>query len=375
MDSVYLSPPDIRANEIELVADALASNWVAPLGPHVDAFERELARQCGVADVAVLTSATAAIHLALLLAGVGPGDEVLGADLTFVASVNPLAYVGAVPILVDCDRATWTIDPVLVEETVAARARQGRVPKALIAVDLYGQCADYASLERISAEYGITLIEDAAQALGATAFGRPAGSFGDMSVLSFNGNKVITTGGGGALCTNDPAMARRARFLASQARDPAPHYEHSEIGFNYRMSNVAAAIGRGQLSSLDERVAARRSHHKAYVHALGDLPGIDFMPEAPYGFSSRWLTTIRIDADAFGATRDDVSHALDAADIESRPVFKPMHLQPLYRDAEIVGGAVSEAIFRDGLCLPSGSSLGAADRNRVIEIIAGLHRA
>jgi pyridoxal phosphate-dependent aminotransferase EpsN len=368
MTRIYLSPPDVRAAERAFVADAFDSNWVAPLGPHVDAFEDALAATCGVKGAAALSSGTAAIHLALLLAGVEPGGEVMCASFTFAASVNPVRYVGAEPILVDSD-ATWTIDPDLVVAEFERRARSGRLPKALIAVDLYGQCADYERLEALCAEYGATLIEDAAEALGATAYGQPAGSFGDYGILSFNGNKIITTSGGGALLSNDPAALARARYFATQAREPAPHYEHTEIGFNYRMSNICAAIGRGQLQTLDERVAARRANFDAYVAGLSDLPGITFMPEAPYGRGNRWLTTLTIDPAAFGATREEVRKALEAEDIESRPVWKPMHLQPLYRDAKMIGGGVSARIFEQGLCLPSGSSLTAAERDRVIEAV------
>lgn len=297
----------------------------------------------------------------------------MSTSLTFVASVNPVRYVGATPLLFDCDE-TWTIDPDLVAEVLHARATKGRLPKVLIGVDLYGQCADYERLESVCAEFDIVLIEDAAEALGSTAYGKPAGSFGAYAALSFNGNKIITTSGGGALLAHDDTAVSRARFLATQARDPAPHYEHSEVGFNYRMSNIAAAIGRGQLASLEDRVARRRQHFDAYVAGLGHLPGVTFMPEAPYCTGNRWLTTLTIDPSAFGATREDLRLALEAENIESRPIWKPMHLQPLYRDAEMIGGAVSEAIFADGLCLPSGSSLSDADRSRVIDIVASLHR-
>jgi pyridoxal phosphate-dependent aminotransferase EpsN len=292
-----------------------------------------------------------------------------------VASVNPVRYVGATPVFVDCDAATWTIDPDLLEEVLKQRATTGSLPKALVAVDLYGQCADYGRIETLCEQYDVTLIEDAAEALGSTAYSRPAGSFGDFGILSFNGNKIITTSGGGALVSDDTDAIRRARFLATQANEPeVPHYQHSEIGFNYRMSNICAAIGRGQLATLDERVAIRRGHFDAYVAGLGDLPGVAFMPEAPYGRSNRWLTTLTFDPNAFGATREDVRFALEAQNIESRPIWKPMHLQPLYADAEMIGGGVSEAIFQGGLCLPSGSSLTPTDRARVIDIIRALHQ-
>jgi len=341
----------------------------------VDGFETELAEQCGVAAAAALSSGTAAIHLALLLAGVGPGDEVICPTLTFVASANPIRYVGAAPVFVDSDPLTWDLDPDLLEGELESRASVGRLPKAVIVVDLYGQCADYGRIEAICQRYDVLLIEDAAEALGSTAFGRPAGSFGSFGILSFNGNKIMTTSGGGALLSNDSGAITRARFLASQARDPAPHYEHSEVGYNYRLSNVLAAIGRGQLGTLDEKVKARRRNFDQYVAGLGDLPGIEFMPEAPYGISNRWLTTLTIDPDLFGATREEVRLELEFHDIESRPLWKPMHLQPLYESYPMIGGSVSERLFENGLCLPSGSGLTEAQQDRIVEIVRSLHRA
>ncbi len=372
---IYLSPPDVGVDERSLVADAFDSNWVAPLGPHVDAFERELAERCGVAACAALSSGTAAVHLALLLAGVGPGDEVLCSTLTFAASVNPVCYLGGTPVLVDCDAATWNIDPGLLEMELEARAGEGRLPKAVVAVDLYGQCADYGRIEAMCERHGVVLIEDAAEALGATAYGRPAGSYGRFGVLSFNGNKIITTGGGGALVSDDVEGIARARFFATQARDPAPHYQHSQIGFNYRLSNLLAAVGRGQLHTLDQRVDARRANFARYTAGLGDLPGITFMPEAPYGTSIRWLTALTIDPDAFGASREEVRLALEAENIESRPLWKPMHLQPVFAGARAVGGRVSEHLFEWGLCLPSGSSLIPTEHDRVVEIVRSTRRA
>jgi dTDP-4-amino-4,6-dideoxygalactose transaminase len=373
-ERIYLSPPHIGSVERSLVADAFDSNWVAPLGPHVNAFEQELADRCGVRAAVALSSGTAALHLSMLLAGVGPGDEVLCSTLTFSASVNPVRYVGATPILVDCDAGTWNIDPDLLEGELESRARANRLPKALIAVDLYGQCADYGRLEPLCQKHGIVLIEDAAEALGSAAYGRPAGGFGMFGVLSFNGNKIITTSGGGALLSDDEAAVARARFFATQARDPAPHYQHSEVGFNYRLSNVLAAIGRGQLQVLDERVQARRANFSHYSAALGDLPGIHFMPEAPYGVSNRWLTTLTIDPDLFGATREDVRLALESENIESRPLWKPMHLQPVFAGCPAVGGGVSAGLFERGLCLPSGSALTPEQLGRVVEIVRTAHR-
>jgi pyridoxal phosphate-dependent aminotransferase EpsN len=372
---LYLSPPHLGTRELELVRDAFASNWIAPLGPHVDAFERELGEAVGVPHVAALSSGTAALHLALLLAGVEPGDEVLCSDLTFVATANAIAYVGARPVFLDADPASWCLDPELLAEELAAAARRGRLPKALVAVDLYGQSADWEPILAACAEYGVRVIEDAAEALGATYRGRPVGGFGRLGVLSFNGNKIVTTSGGGALLAHDAEAIRRARFLATQARDPAPHYEHSALGYNYRLSNVLAAIGRGQLAHLAERVAARRRNFAAYAAALGDLPGLEFMPEAPYGTSTRWLTCLTVDPEAFGADREAIRLALAADDIEARPVWKPMHLQPLYAECRFRGPGVGERLFERGLCLPSGSALTGEDRARVVGIVRRACRA
>lgn len=344
------------------------------MGPHVDSFEAEAARVVGVPHAAALSSGTAALHLALRLLGVGPGDEVLCSSFTFSASANPIVYEGASPVFVDCD-GSWTIDPNLVERELKAAIAAGRRPKALVAVDLYGQTCDYEALEGLCERYGVPLVEDAAEALGATCNGRGAGSFGTAGVLSFNGNKIITTSGGGMLLSNDGDLIRKARFLATQARDPAPHYQHSEIGFNYRMSNVLAAIGRGQLMTLPERVAARRGHFEAYREALGDIPGIGFMPEAPRGRANRWLTCITIEPGAFGASREDVRLALEAENIEARPVWKPMHLQPVFAGSRALGGGVSARIFETGLCLPSGSGMAKADRDRVVSVVRDIAAA
>jgi pyridoxal phosphate-dependent aminotransferase EpsN len=347
------------------VADAFASNWVAPLGPHVDAFEREFAAAVGAPHAAALASGTAAIHLALRLAGVGPGDEVVVSTLTFVASVNPIAYLGATPVLVDSERASWNMDPALLADALDARARAGRRPRAVMLVHLYGQSADLAPILETCRRYDVPLIEDAAEALGATYRDGAPGTFGLLGAYSFNGNKVITTSGGGMLVARDEALIARARKLATQAREPAPHYEHTEVGYNYRLSNVLAAIGRGQLRVLEDRVAARRRNFAFYADALKDVPGLTFMPEAPWGRHSRWLTLITIDPSGFGTDREAVRLALEAENIEARPAWKPMHLQPLYADCPRVGGAVAEDLFTRGLCLPSGSNLTAADLERV----------
>ncbi len=374
MSRVYLSPPHLSGRELELLRDAVESNWVAPLGPQVDAFEAEMASVAGVGHAAALSSGTGALHLALLLLGVEPGDEVVCPALTFAASANAVTYVGATPVFVDSDPATWNLDPDLVAEELEGCARRGRLPAAVLGVDLYGQCADWGRLTEVCAKHAVPLIEDAAEALGATYRGQPAGAFGRCAVFSFNGNKIITTSGGGMLVSNDGELIREARYLASQARDEAPHYQHSRIGYNYRMSNLLAAVGRAQLEVLPDRVVARRRNFDAYECGLGDLPGVRFMPEAPYGVSTRWLTCLTLDPQAFGATREDVRLALEAEDIEARPVWKPMHLQPVFAGCRVRGGMVAAGLFERGLCLPSGSSLSACDRDRVIEIVRGCCR-
>jgi len=371
MSRIYLSPPHLSGRELELVKDAIEGNWIAPVGPHLDAFESEVAEVVGVAHAAALSSGTAALHLAMILCEVGPGDEGMCADLTFSASANAIAYVGAKPVFIDATPDSWNLDPDLVEEELVDLARKGRRPRAVVAVDLYGQCADYERLEEICERFGVPLIEDAAEALGASYRGRAAGSFGRIGVISFNGNKIITTSGGGMLVSNDDAIVGRARFLATQARDPAPHYEHSTIGYNYRLSNLLAAVGRAQSRVWEERVALRRRNFDHYRAELGGLPGVDFMPEAPYGQCNRWLTCMTIDPRKSGATREDVRAALERENIEARPVWKPMHLQPVFVGCRTRGGRVSRRLFETGLCLPSGSNLGDGDRERVIAVVKG----
>jgi dTDP-4-amino-4,6-dideoxygalactose transaminase len=363
----------MSGDEQRLVAEAFASNWIAPLGPHVDAFQKEFGAVVGAPNAVALSSGTAALHLALILAGVGPGDEVLVSTLTFSASVNPIRYLGAEPIFIDSDRASWNMDPALLAQTLDAHARRGRLPKAVVVVHLYGQSADLDPVIAACDRHGVTLIEDAAEALGATYKGRAPGTFGRAGIFSFNGNKVITTSGGGMLVSPDAELAAHALKLATQAREAAPHYQHSEIGYNYRMSNVLAAIGRGQLRHLEARVKSRRRNFAFYQEALGGLPGITFMPEAPWGRHSRWLTTLTIDPGEFGADREAVRLALEAENIEARPVWKPMHLQPVFSGCETVGGAVAEELFRDGLCLASGSNLRQADLERVADVVKRVH--
>ncbi len=374
MARLYLSPPDLAGTELAMLTDAVQSNWIAPLGPHVEAFEAEMCARLGVPHAVALSSGTAALHLALLVSGVEPGDEVWLSTLTFAATANAVRYAGATPVFVDSDRATWNMDPALLAQALDDAARRGALPRAVIAVDLYGQCADLEPIAAACRRHGVALVEDAAEALGATYHGRPAGSFGDLAVLSFNGNKIITTSGGGMLLGRSKAQVDRARFLATQAREPARHYEHHAIGYNYRLSNLLAAVGRAQLADLDRRVAARRATNAYYRAALA-LPGWSFMPEAPFGRATAWLTCATIDPAAFGADRDAVIDRLAADDIEARPVWKPMHLQPVFAGCARVGGAVAEELFRDGICLPSGSQMTDADRERVVAAVRSATRS
>ncbi|MBI4508428.1 MAG: aminotransferase class I/II-fold pyridoxal phosphate-dependent enzyme [Deltaproteobacteria bacterium] len=373
MGRIYLSPPHMGEHERKLLVEAFDSNWIAPLGPHVDAFEQEVAARVGVSHAVALSSGTGALHLALQILGAGAGDEVLVSTLTFSASANPITYVGARPVFIDCDRATWNMDPALLAEELEVSARRGKLPKAVIVVDLFGQCADYDPIRAACVRYEVPILEDAAEALGASYKGRSAGSLGELGVFSFNGNKIITTSGGGMLVANRKDWIDRARFLATQARDPSPHYQHSQIGYNYRLSNLLAAVGRGQLRVLDQRVAERRASRDYYRKAL-DLPGIDFMPEATYGRSNGWLTCITVDACAFGATREDIRLHLESRDIESRPIWKPMHLQPVFSACRVRGGNVARDLFERGLCLPSGSSLTVEERDRVAAEVRSVRR-
>jgi dTDP-4-amino-4,6-dideoxygalactose transaminase len=357
--------------ELELVKEAFATNWIAPLGPHVDGFEKELATYVTAPHAAALSSGTAALHLALRLLGVKAGDEVLCPSFTFSASANPITYEGAMPVFIDSEKTSWNMDPGLLREELDACSVRGRLPRAVIVVDLYGQSADYDPILQACAHYDVPVIQDSAEALGATYKGRKVGTQGRCAVFSFNGNKIITTSGGGMLVSEDGQLIERARFLATQARDPAPHYQHSAIGFNYRMSNVLAGIGRGQLSVLPQRIAARRRNFERYRAALGGVAGIEFMPIAAYGEPNYWLTCITIDPERFGATREDVRQSLEAENIESRPVWKPLHLQPIFADCRVRGGTVSASIFDRGLCLPSGSNLSDADHDRICAIVLG----
>lgn len=372
MARIYLSPPHPTGREHEFVGDAISSNWLAPLGPHVDAFEQELSTVVDVPNAVALSSGTAALHLALVVLGIGAGDEVVCSSLTFAASANAVRYTGAGTVFVDCDRATWTMDPDRLDEALTDRRRSGGRVRAVLAVDLYGQCCDYDALQAVCDRHDVILLQDAAESLGATYRGAPSGRQGLLAAFSFNGNKIITSSGGGMLVSDDESMIAHARKLSTQARDVAPHYEHSELGFNYRLSNVLAALGRAQLLALPERVEARRAVNARYRELLAEEPGITFMPEATYGTSNMWLTCILVDPDVFGADREAVRLALEALDIEARPVWKPMHLQPFYEADPVYGGEVSATLFERGLCLPSGSALTVDDQTRVV---AGLRSA
>ncbi|MFN6518472.1 MAG: DegT/DnrJ/EryC1/StrS family aminotransferase [Nostoc sp. CreGUA01] len=370
---ILLSTPHMGDRELELVKEAFETNWIAPIGPHVDAFEEEFCQVTNAGYAVAVTSGTAALHLALQLVGVEAGDEVFCSTLTFIASANPIIYLGAKPVFIDSDRTSWNMNPELLAEALERRAKKGKLPKAVVLVHLYGQSADIDPILQACNQYDIPLIEDAAEALGATYKGRSLGTFGRIGIYSFNGNKIITTSGGGMLVSEDLTLVEKACFLATQARDRAPHYQHSEIGYNYRLSNILAGIGRGQLSVLNQRVAARRRNFEIYFKALKNLPGIEFMPEANYGYATRWLTCITIDSQAFSANREQLRLGLLEQQIESRPVWKPLHLQPIFAECECFGGAVAEDLFTRGLCLPSGSNLTDEDLKRVIHQIQTVH--
>lgn len=367
-ERIWLSSPDVGSAEREALLRAFDEGWIAPVGPDLDAFERELAAVTGWDGAVALSSGTAALHLALLVSGVGRGDDVLVSTFTFAASANAVTYVGANPCFVDSESATWNMSPALLADELRDRAAANRLPAAVVVVDLYGQCADYDELVPICADYGVPVIEDAAEALLATYKGRAAGTLGHCGVFSFNGNKIMTTSGGGAFVSPDSAVADRVRYLATQAREPAVHYEHTEVGFNYRLSNLLAAMGRAQLGRLPEMSARRVAINEHYRGALADVDGLSFMPIARWGGWNGWLTCITFDETA---TRDAVQHALAAVDIESRPLWKPMHLQPAFASAPARIDGTSEHLFAHGLCLPSGSTLTDTQIDRVVGIVEG----
>ena len=365
---IYLSSPHMGGSEQSFVNEAFDTNWVAPLGPNVDGFETDIQAYLGnECEVAVLSSGTAAIHLALQLLGVSKDDEVLCQSFTFSASANPILYQGATPVFIDSEPDTWNMSPDLLEVAIKDRIAKHKKPKAIVAVHLYGMPYKAKEINAISKKYGIPVVEDSAEALGSTYFDRACGTLADLGILSFNGNKIITTSGGGALVTHDKALKNKAVFLSTQARDNAPHYEHSSIGFNYRMSNVLAGIGRGQMEVLDARVAARRRNHAFYKDRLATYKNISFLNEPEGFFSNRWLTCITTDSYAM---REAIRHTLLADDIESRPLWKPMHKQPLFKDCLHFTDGTSEALFDKGLCLPSGSNLSTEDLERIVTLIS-----
>ena len=367
-DPILLSVPHMGGREQAYVQEAFSSNWLSTVGPHILAFEQQFEERLGLPAVA-LSSGTAALHLGLRALGVEPGDTVFCSDLTFVASVNPVRYLGAEPVLIDSESSTWNMDPELLARALRAAAGHNRLPKAVMVVHIFGQCADMDPIREICARYGVPVLEDAAEALGATYKGESAGTLGAAGVFSFNGNKIITTTGGGMLVSSNAALCDQVRWWSSQARDPGIAYEHSAMGYNYRMSNVLAGIGRGQLEVLDLRVQQRREIARRYRNAFADLPGISPMPEAGYGVATHWLSCFLIDENRYGCSRDGLIGRLSAAQIESRPVWKPMHLQPLYAAAQYYGGGVSEDLYRRGICLPSSSSLTLEEQDRVVEAV------
>jgi pyridoxal phosphate-dependent aminotransferase EpsN len=367
----------MSGEEIQFVQQAFADNWIAPAGPHLAEFERQFCEYTGTKHALALSSGTAAIHLALLICGVEVGDEVFVSTLTFAGSVNPIVYVGAMPVFVDSEPDSWNLDPQLVADTLRERARIGRLPKALIPVHLYGQSADMDAIMGICDRYGVIVIEDAAEALGSRYRDRHPGTWGKVGTFSFNGNKIITTSGGGMLVSDDQSLVDHARKLSSQAREPVAHYEHAEIGYNYRMSNVLAAIGCGQLTAIEDRVRRRREIYDFYRVKLGDIPGLRFVDEMPYGRHNRWLTTVLVDPAEFGVDREQIRLKLEEHNIESRPLWKPMHLQPVFQRCEVIGGQVAERLFEQGLCLPSGTAMTEAQLSKivqVIELLAPTHR-
>lgn len=371
---IWLSSPHIGTNELQYVNEAFATNWIAPLGPHVNAFEEGLQQQTNTKHAAALSSGTSALHLALILLDVNAGDTVFCQSITFSASANPIAYQGAIPIFIDSEKDTWNMDPTLLKAALEEAKQNGKLPKAIIPVHLYGMPAKMNEISSIAKEYKVPVIEDAAEALGSNIIGKPCGSYGNFGVLSFNGNKIITTSGGGALVSDNGEMIEKARFLATQARDAAPHYQHSHIGYNYRMSNVLAGIGRGQLEVLSDRVTARRNNFERYKQFFSKYNNNGFhiqFQEEPIGyFSNRWLTCILVDPSKNkGLTREVIRLAMDEENIETRPLWKPMHQQPIFANAKSYLNGVSDNLFENGLCLPSGSNLTEADFTRIFNCL------
>ena len=368
---IWLSSPHMSGNEIKYIEDAFKENWVAPLGPNVDGFENELSEYLNVKSVAALASGTAALHLALIILGIKKDDEVLVSSFTFSASVNPIVYQCAVPVFIDSEKDTWNMSPELLEKAIKDRIKKGKKPKAIILVHLYGMPAKVDEIMQIAEKYDIPVVEDAAEALGSTFKGKKLGTFGTFGILSFNGNKIITTSGGGALLSDNEKYIEKARFLATQARDTAPHYQHSEIGYNYRMSNIVAGIGRAQLGILNERVESRRKNHEFYKKIFQNINGISFLEEPDKDFFSNfWLTTILIDKEKNGGIASETLRlAFEKENIETRPLWKPMHLQPIFKKYPKYLNGVSEKLFEIGLCLPSGSNLTEDDKTRIKNVI------
>ncbi len=368
-ERLYLSSPHLGGREISYINSAFQENWIAPLGPNVNGFEEDICAYAGVGHCAALSSGTSAIHLALIMLGVEQGDEVLTSTFTFSATINPIIYQKAIPVLVESEPDTWNMSPEYLERAIVDRINKGKKPKAIMPVHLYGMPSKMTEIMEVANRYDIPVIEDAAEALGASYQDKPMGSFGEMSIFSFNGNKIITTSGGGALVSNREEYVSKARFLATQARDDAPHYEHSQIGYNYRMSNICAGIGRGQMEVLDKWVQKRRANFENYKDGLSGL-SITFLeePSSDY-FSNRWLTTILVEDNKSEATRETIRLALEKQNIEARPLWKPMHLQPIFKDYPYYGDRLSERLFEKGLCLPSGSNMTEEQQDRVIATI------
>jgi pyridoxal phosphate-dependent aminotransferase EpsN len=371
-ERIYLSPPHMTGEELVLIQQAFEDNWIAPAGPHLAVFEQQFCAYTGAKHAVALSSGTAAIHIALLALGVQPDEEVFVSTLTFAGSVNPIVYLGARPVFIDSDTASWTMDVALLEDALKARARSGKMPAAVIPVHLYGQSADLDAIMQLCERYGVAVIEDAAESLGSRYHDRHPGTLGRVGVYSFNGNKIITTSGGGMLTSDDESLVNYARKLSTQSREPAAHYEHTEVGYNYRMSNVLAAIGCGQLRVIEERVRRKREIYAFYEANLGNIAGLSFVDEMPYGRHTRWLSVMLIDKDLFGADREQIRLKLEAFNIESRPLWKPMHCQPVFQDYESIGGAVAESLFDRGLCLPSGTALTDQQLEWIVSIITDL---
>ncbi len=370
---IYLSPPHMSGNEQKYIQEAFDSNWIAPLGPNVDAFEREIASYVGASEAMVVSSGTAAIHLALSLLNVTRGDNVFCSSLTFIASANPILYQGAEPVFIDSEPETWNMSPKALEKALRDAYIENKLPKAVIVVNLYGQSAKMDEIVSLCNQYEVPIVEDAAESLGSTYKGRASGTFGNFGIYSFNGNKIITTSGGGALVSDNKELIQKARFLATQARDPAPYYQHSESGFNYRMSNLLAGVGRAQLQVLDDRVNTRRQIFKRYYEELAHIPGISFMPELANTQSNRWLTTLTINEKETGISSKTLIEILNTNNIESRHVWKPLHLQPIFKNAKYYSHTkhehIAEQLFEKGMCLPSGSSLSDEEQNRIISCL------